>query len=132
METANLRLQRIKRSSALPAPRFRYTPAIVAGPFVFVFGLVGLDPETGKLAVSGTAAETAQILRNLRLLCEEHRWSIERILFARVFCVSDVSAEVNSAWEEFFAIAEPSARSFMVVNALPLSAAVEIEFQLLV
>jgi 2-iminobutanoate/2-iminopropanoate deaminase len=131
MELSNLRLRRIKQSSALPAPRFRYTPAIQTGPFVFVSGLIGLDPETGRLAVSGAEAETAQILKNLRLLCEEQTWSVERILFARVFCAGDVAAEVNAAWEAFFADIEPPARSLVVVNALPLTAAVEIEFQLL-
>jgi 2-iminobutanoate/2-iminopropanoate deaminase len=131
MEISKLRLRRIKQSGALPEPRFRYTPAIQTGPFVFVSGLIGLDPETGRLAISGAAAETTQILKNLRSLCEEQGWSVERILFARVFCAGDVSADVNAAWEAFFANTEPPARSFMVVSALPLSAAVEIEFQLL-
>ncbi len=132
MESSSLELRRITQSRVLPAPRFRYTPAIQTGPFVFVSGLLGLDPATGKLAESGAAAETTQVLRNLRSLCEEQRWSIDRLVFARVFCAGDdIAAQVNTAWDEFFANDELPARSFVVVKALPLGAAVEIEFQLL-
>jgi 2-iminobutanoate/2-iminopropanoate deaminase len=65
MEPQRLELRRIDQSRVLPAPRFRYTPAVQAGPFVFVSGLVGLDPATEKLAHSGAVTETARILNNL-------------------------------------------------------------------
>jgi 2-iminobutanoate/2-iminopropanoate deaminase len=51
---------------------------------------------------------------------------------ARVFCAGDnVAEQVNAAWDAFFAHTAPPARTFVVVKALPLGAAVEIEFQLL-
>jgi 2-iminobutanoate/2-iminopropanoate deaminase len=132
MESQRLELRRIDQSSVLPAPRFRYTPAIQAGPFVFVSGLVGLDPATEKLAHFGAAAETTQILNNLQSLCDEQGWSIDRLVCARVFCAGDnVGVQVNAAWDAFFANTAPPARTFVVVKALPLGAAVEIEFQLL-
>ena len=132
MTYTNLTLRRIAQSRALPAPRFRYTPAIQTGPFVFVSGLVGLDPATGKLATSGAYAETMQILENLRALCDEQGWSVERIVMARVYCLGgDIAGAVNDAWEQFFMGGEPPARSFVMVMGLPLGAAVENEFQLL-
>jgi len=132
MTYADLALRRITQSRALPPPRFRYTPAIEVGPFVFVSGLVGLDPATGKLAASGAFAETAQILENIRALCDEQDWSLERLVMARVYCTGDdVAGAVNEAWDEFFSGGEPPARSFVIVTGLPLGAAVEIEFQLL-
>lgn len=119
-------------SKTLPAPRFRYSPVIQAGPFVFVSGLVGLDAATGQLAFGGAYGQTAQVLRNIRALAEEKGWSMAQMLVARVFCVgADASADVNRAWEEAFAEIEPPARTFVGVSALPLGAAVEIEFQFL-
>ena len=125
--------RRILPSRTLPTPRFRYSPVVQAGPFVFVSGLVGLDPVTGQLAAGGAYGQTAQVLRNLRALADEMGWSMQCLLMARIYCADPGgSAEVNRAWDEAFAEVEPPARSFVVVSALPLAAAVEIEFQFLV
>lgn len=130
--SAGLKITRISQSAVLAAPRFSYSPAIVAGPFVFVSGMVGLVPETGRLASSGAYDETRQLLENLRALCSEQGWSLNNIIMARVFCTGDnVSGEVNRAWSEFFKSLPLPARTFAVVNSLPLNASVEIEFELL-
>lgn len=125
-------LQRhVLSSRRLPAPRFRYSPVVKAGPFVFVSGLVGIDPATGALAAGGTHAQTKQVLNNLWALCEEYGWSPEQLVVARVYHACDASpSDVNRAWDEAFANGAPPARSFVGVQALPLGAAVEIEFQL--
>lgn len=126
-------LPRAVASAVLPAPRFRYTPVLAAGPFVFISGMVGLDPQTGGLARGGTRAETAQILANLKALLVEQGWSIAQIVVARIYC-SDFSAfaEINEVWEECFSGALPPTRTSVGVSALPLGAAVEMEFQLYV
>lgn len=119
-------------SNVLPAPRFRYSPIIQAGDFVFISGMVGLDPATGSLAEGGTYQQTRQILRNLGDLCNEQAWNLDQLLIARIFCSDPAgSVEVNRAWEEAFENIEPPTRTFVVVSALPLNAAVEIEFQLM-
>lgn len=122
----------VLRSKVLPARQFRYSPVVQAGSFVFVSGMVGLDVDSGKLVDGGAFAQTTQVLRNLRALAQEMGWSMSQLVIARVFCAgADAAAEVNRAWNEAFAELEPPARTFMVVSALPLGAAVEIEFQLL-
>lgn len=125
--------RRVIASRALPAPRFRYSPVVQAGPFAFVSGMVALDAATGALISGGTFEQTAQILANLQRLADEQAWSLQQLVLARVFC-SDFSAfaEVNRAWEAFFADTVPPARTSVGVNALPLGALVEIEFQFLV
>lgn len=125
--------RRVVPSGVLPAPRFRYSPVVCAGPFVFVSGMVGLDAATGALAAGGAGPEAARILANLKLLLDEQGWSLEQIVVARIFC-SDFAAfaEVNAAWEECFAGTVPPARTSVGVSALPLGAAVEMEFQLVV
>ena len=120
-------------SAVLPAPRFRYTPVLAAGPFVFISGMVGLDPASGVLAAGGTRAETARILANLAALLDEQGWSLSHIVVARIYCVDFAAfAEVNAVWEERFAGAVPPARTSVGVAALPIGALVEMEFQLFV
>jgi 2-iminobutanoate/2-iminopropanoate deaminase len=131
MQPLTPQLRRIERSDALPAPRFRYAPAVQVGTDVYVSGLVGLDPATGDLVSENALEQTHQILRNLQALCAEQGWLLERLVLARVFCAGDGSAEAtNKAWSEFFSQLAPPARTFTVVKSLPLGAAVEIEFQL--
>lgn len=121
------------RSKVLPAPRFLYSPVVAAGGFAFVSGLVGLDPATGLLATGGAAAEARQVLSNLFQLAAEQGWSMRQLVLARVFCTNfeDFPA-INAVWEEVFAGIEPPARTSLGVNALPLGARVEIEFQFVV
>jgi 2-iminobutanoate/2-iminopropanoate deaminase len=106
---------------------------IAAGPFVFVSGLVGLDAASGALADGGAYGQTKQILANLMRLADEHGWSLEQLLMARIFC-SDFSrfADINRAWDEAFEGIEPPARTSVGVDALPLGALVEMEFQFVV
>lgn len=131
MQASSPQLRRIERSDALPAPRFRYAPAVQVGSDVYVSRLVGIDPVTGSLASAGALDQTRQILRNLQALCAEQGWSLDRLVLARVFCAGEGSADgMNKAWGEFFAELAPPARTFTVVKSLPLGAAVEIEFQL--
>ncbi|MFO1274061.1 MAG: RidA family protein [Rubrivivax sp.] len=119
--------------TALPAPRFRYTPVVVAGGFAFVSGLVGLDAQTGALAEGGAYGQSRRILANLRALCEEQGWRLEQLVAARIYCADFAEfPEVNRAWEECFDAVAPPARTSVGVSALPLAARVEMEFQLVV
>jgi 2-iminobutanoate/2-iminopropanoate deaminase len=118
-------------SRSLPAPRFRYSPVVRGAGCIFVSGLVGLDPATGALA-DGAGAQARQVLENFLALCREHGWRLDQVLQARAYCSPAASAaDVNQAWNETFADVEPPARTFVTVHALPLDAAVEIEFVLL-
>jgi len=120
-------------SSSLPAPRFRYSPVVIAGGFAFVSGLIGLDPSTGTLADGDVYRQSRQILENFAALCDEHRWPLEDLVVARIYCVDFARfPDVNRAWEERFASVAPPARTSVGVSALPLGALVEMEFQLVV
>jgi len=119
-------------SRVLPTPRFLYTPVIQAGPFVFVSGMVAIDPDTNAFVGGDAARQTERILANLQRLLDEQGWSRENIVLARLF-VTDFAAfpSINQAWDAFFAGGVPPARTSAGVSALPLDAIVEIEFQLL-
>ncbi|NYG35263.1 RidA family protein [Sphaerotilus montanus] len=121
----------VLKSHSLPAPRFRYSPIVRGAGCIYVSGLVGLDPATGALA-DGAAAQTRQVLDNFLALCREHGWRLDQLLQARVYCSPAAStADVNAAWNDAFAHVEPPARTFVTAHALPLDAAVEIEFVLI-
>jgi 2-iminobutanoate/2-iminopropanoate deaminase len=126
-------LRRLPVSRVLPAPRFHYSPLVVARGFVFVSGLIGLDPATGALAPGGAFGQARQILRNLGALCDEQGWSLEQLVMARIYCADFAQfPDVNRAWEECLAGTPPPARTSIGANGLPLGALVEMEFQLVV
>lgn len=133
MTTPTFTPRRVLTSRTLPAPRFRYSPVVQAGPFVFVSGMVALDPVTSQLVGEDTHAQSARILANFAALAQEMGWSLEQVVVVRIYCTDfSAFAEVNRAWEAFFAGATPPARTSMGVSALPLGALVEMEFQLVV
>jgi 2-iminobutanoate/2-iminopropanoate deaminase len=126
-------LRRVIASRVLPAPHFKYSPVVQAGPFVFISGMVALDAATGGLVPGGAFAQTAQILGNLQRLADEQGWSLQQLVLARIFC-ADFAAfgDINRAWEAFFSDTVPPARTSVGVHALPLGAQVEIELQFVI
>jgi 2-iminobutanoate/2-iminopropanoate deaminase len=117
-------------SRALPAPHFAYSPVVRAGGFIFVSGMVGLDPAHGCLVDGGMAAEVQQILINLSELCKELTFGLEKLMLVRIYC-ADFSqfGVLNQHWQAFFEGRTPPARTSLGVDALPLGALVEMEFQ---
>ena len=60
-------MREVLTSHVLPTPRFRYTPVVRAHGWVFISGLVGIDPQRGAL-VEGAYAQTRQVLANVSAL----------------------------------------------------------------
>ena len=114
----------------LPAPKFRYSPLVKAGPFYRTAGMIALDIHSGVLEAGGAGAETAKILENLVRALPDFDLSLTDLASARIY-TTDFAAfpAINAAWEEVFtAEVEPPARSAIGVVALPLGASVEMEF----
>jgi 2-iminobutanoate/2-iminopropanoate deaminase len=117
--------------AALPRPRFRYSPAVEAGPWIIFSGMIALDAESGKLEGGGAGAETAKILANLRAALPALDLRPENLVSARIFTTRfEEFAAINTAWEAWLKDStHPPARTSVGVSALPLGATVEIEFQ---
>ena len=117
-------------SENLPAPRFRYSPLVKAGPFYKTAGMIGLSKETGQLEPGGAGAETARILSNLLEALPDFGLSLDDLVSATIFTTQmDRFPEINKAWEAVFsADMRLPARSAIGATALPLNAAVEMEF----
>jgi 2-iminobutanoate/2-iminopropanoate deaminase len=117
-------------SSNLPAPRFRYSPLIKAGPFYKTAGMIALDKDSGALEEGGAGAETARILANLVQALPDFDISLAELVSATIYTTQfENFADINQAWEQVFTedIRAP-ARTALGVSALPLQATVEIEF----
>ncbi|MBS0506309.1 MAG: RidA family protein [Proteobacteria bacterium] len=122
-------MRELLQSPAIPAPKFRYTPCVRSGPLYSVSGMVGLDPATGALVAGGLVAEARQILQNLRAALPDYGVGLEHLVAARIYTTEFARfAEINQVWEAFFADIAPPARTAVGVSALPLAAAIEIEF----
>ena len=117
-------------STNLPAPRFRYSPLVKAGPFYKTAGMIALDKDSGKLEEGGVEKETAKILNNLLNALPDFNLTLDDMLSASIYTTDfDSFPDINKAWEAVFPESQrPPARTAMGVTALPLNAKVEIEF----
>ena len=104
-----------------------YSTATIAGSCCFLSGMLGVDPETGKLAEGGIEAQATQAMRNVVTVLEELGMTPASVLKTTVF-LADLNdfAKVNAIYADYFGPDYPS-RSCVQVARLPMDALVEIE-----
>jgi 2-iminobutanoate/2-iminopropanoate deaminase len=107
-----------------PAAIGPYSQAVVAPPFVFVSGQLGMDPATGNL-VGGDLA--SQALENVKQILIAAGSSLEQTTAVEVF-LTDMGTflEFNAIYAEYFSAHKP-ARAAIEVSALPKGGCVEIK-----
>jgi 2-iminobutanoate/2-iminopropanoate deaminase len=117
-------------SPQLPRPRFLYSPAIKAGPWIVLSGMIALDAATGALEPGGPGPEARKILRNLDAALPAFGINLADLVQARIYTTRfEEFPAINAAWEQWLAgSGRPPARTSVGVAALPLGASVEIEF----
>ena len=117
-------------SKNLPAPRFRYSPLVKSGPFHKTAGMIALDKDSGELEPGGAGPETAKILNNLMEALPDFGLSLDDLFSVTIFTTRfDQFPEINKSWEAVIsADMRLPARTAVGVNALPINAAVEMEF----
>ncbi len=80
-----------------------YTPALVAGDFVFVSGQGPLDPDTLKVRGTTVAEQTRFTLENVVALVQAAGGAATDIVRCTCYLASiDSFAEFTAAYEEFF------------------------------
>src|SRR5690606_21104860 len=111
-----------------PAAIGPYSQGIVAGGFVFTAGQIPLDPVTMEL-VGGDdiAAQTDQVMKNLRAILEEAGATLGSVVKTTVFLrdMADFAA-MNEVYGRHFGDHRP-ARSTVQAARLPKNVRVEIE-----
>ena len=115
------------RTDAAPKAIGPYEQAIRVNNFVFTAGQIPLDPKTGNMVEGAIAAQTRQVLENLRAVLEAAGASLDAVVKATVFLknMSDFAA-MNEVYAEYFAASKP-ARSTVAVAELPRGALIEID-----
>lgn len=80
-----------------------YSPAIVAGSFVFVSGQGPLDPETHEVLGATIEEQTKHTLDNVRALIEEAGTSLDRVVRVTAYLANTDDYEgYNRAYSEYF------------------------------
>ncbi len=104
-----------------------YVQAVKANGMVYTAGQIPIDPKTGEVVSGGIAAQTRQVLENLKAVLEAGGSSLEKVVKATVFLrnMSDFAA-MNEIYAEYLGKVKP-ARSTVAVSELPRGALVEID-----
>jgi 2-iminobutanoate/2-iminopropanoate deaminase len=104
-----------------------YAQAIKANGLVFTAGQIPIDPGSGEFVEGGIAAQTRQVLVNLKAVLEAAGSSLEQVVKATVFLrhMGEFAA-MNEVYGEFFSAVKP-ARSTVAVAELPRGALIEID-----
>ena len=115
------------RTEKGPPPVGPYSQAIRANGFVFVSGMIPLDPQTGELVGSDVTTQAERALQNLGAVLEGAGLSFADVVKTTVFLL-DMSefAEMNAVYTKYFDANKP-ARSTVAVTGLPKGARVEID-----
>lgn len=106
-----------------------YSQAVKAGGFLFMSGMLALDPETGLMVGETAEEQTVQIFKNIKAVLDAAGAKIENTVKAIVYLedIKDFGA-VNKVYGETFKDAPvlPARCAFQVVK-LPKDGKVEIE-----
>ncbi len=104
-----------------------YSQAIRVGDFIYTAGQIPIDPTVGQMIEGDIAAQTRQVLLNVRAILEAAGSSTSRVVKTTVFLTTmDHFSAMNAVYAEFFP-ENPPARSTVAVAGLPRNALVEIE-----
>ena len=115
----------IERKNITSSKVARYSPlfphAVIADKFIFVSGMPGYDPVSGKIVSDDLEAQTRQCYLNIKIVLEEAGGDLSKIVKITQFVVAggDMSV-VNKVFKEFFPdIAIAPARSSPMVMPFP-------------
>ncbi len=120
-------MKEIITTDKAPAAIGPYSQAVRVGNMLYTSGMIPVIPETGQLVTGDAAAQTGQVLRNLKALLESAGTSMDNVVKATVFIKNmNDFAMINEVYKTYFNGQYP-ARSCVEVARLPRDVLVEIE-----
>ena len=110
-----------------PAAVGPYCTATIYGGMIFMSGMIGVNPQTGKAPEGGTLAQAEQAFENIKTVLAELGADTGDVVKTTVFLtnIADFS-EVNKLYAEVFGPDYP-ARTCVEVSALPMGLSIEVE-----
>jgi len=100
----------VEPSADSPIPRGNYSPAIIAGDFIFASGQIPVDRTTGKIRSDESIEEqTLQVLKNVCAVIEAAGGRLEDVVAVTVY-LSDINdwGAFNKIFGEFFSEPYPT------------------------
>jgi len=86
-----------------------FSPAIIAGDFMYVSGQASVDAVTGKIIAASFEAEMRRSIANLRAILEAGGLSLDHVINVRSYVASqDDLALYNQIYPEYFAQPAPT------------------------
>ena len=118
-------LERVSTPKA-PAAIGPYSQAVWAGNFLYLSGMMPIDPETGALEAADITLQAQRIMKNIEAVLSEAGLTQEDVVKTTCF-LSDMGnfAAFNAVYGEYFT--SKPARSCVAVRELPKRALVEVE-----
>lgn len=121
-------IKHVRQVGTRPAPPFPFSPAVIAGDFVYCSGQCGFHPGTTELVDGGIEEQTRQTMRNLAEILEASGSSLDRVVKALVFLTAeDDFPAFNRVYAEFFPSGSYPARSTVTTGFVAPEVLVEIE-----
>jgi len=104
-----------------------YSPAVKAGPMLFVSGQIGLDPQTGQFPGEDIESQTRQTLTNLMAVLTRAGFDSSDVVQCTVF-LKDIRdfQKMNLIYGGYFAENQYPTRSTVEASNLPRNAKIEI------
>ena len=114
------------QTNAAPAAIGPYSQGMISGNLVYSSGQIPLSPETGDVVGNDIAAQTEQVISNLKAVLEAGGASLTTVIKTTCF-ITDMAhfADFNAVYAKYFT--ENPARSCVAVKRLPKNVLVEIE-----
>jgi 2-iminobutanoate/2-iminopropanoate deaminase len=118
--------KRVVRPEGGPPAKGPYSPAVIAGDFVFLSGQIPIDRE-GKVSQGGIADQAHQVFQNIKFLLEEAGSSLTKVIKTTVY-LADMAdfGKANEIYATYFGPDFP-ARTCIQVSKLPLDVRIEVE-----
>jgi 2-iminobutanoate/2-iminopropanoate deaminase len=118
---------KVIQTDEAPAAIGPYSQGISTGPWLFVSGQLGIQPETGELVSSDFVPQAKQALENLLQIVFAAGYHLNHVVAVDVF-VTDLNnfAAFNAIYSEYFSEHRP-ARAVVEVCRLPKDAFIEIK-----
>ena len=118
-------LDRVSTPKA-PAAIGPYSQAVWAGDFLYLSGMMPIDPETGALEPADITVQAERIMKNVEAVLAEAGLTQENVVKTTCF-LSDMAnfGAFNAVYGAYFT--SKPARSCVAVRELPKSALVEVE-----
>jgi 2-iminobutanoate/2-iminopropanoate deaminase len=99
---------KIIRTSKAPNPIGPYSQGIAAKGFVFVTGVVAIDPATGDVVTGGIREQAARVLESVKAILEEAGSSLTRVTKVTIYLKDrSLFKDLNEVYASYFGEHKP-------------------------